>query len=101
MLLYTRDLQNSTRNNKHIQQCDRIYNQFTQINSFSIDHQQTFREGDHGSTLVPNSLKDNKTSGNKLNSGCEGLLGWNFRPLEKETEKDTRKWKQYPKHVVW
>lgn len=51
----------------------RIWNQFVQINNFSIHHQQTHRGKDHGYTLIHNSLKK-KISRDKPNQESEGPL---------------------------
>lgn len=78
MILYISDLEDSISNffQNYVafqKKCWGIQNQIAKISSFSIHQQQTYREGDHGHTPIPNSHKESKISRDKPIQGSGSL----------------------------
>ena len=61
----------------------------------STHQQQTYRGGGCEHTLIYNCLKENYL-GIKLTMAMKDLTGENFKPLRKEIDKYSRKWKDIP-----
>lgn len=74
--------QKTSRNYKQSQQCGRIQNRVTQIISL-------FNSKKHEHTLIPVVSKKVKWVRLSLAKDAKNLYNENFKPLEKEIEKDT------------